>query len=135
MLVGAMNAVFGLNKWLSFILNLIPLAVFSFVCYYGKSKTQLALAKILSVAYALLMVAVVVGIMVLIAEEGLLSPSALFLVLIAASFIISAILHPLEFDCLIYGLVYFITIPSMYLLLIIFSVFNLNNVSWGKFRL
>ena len=29
------------------------------------------------------------------------------------------------------GIIYFITIPSMYLLLVIYSVFNLNNVSWG----
>ena len=77
------------------------------------------------------MVAVVVGIAVQVADEGLLAPSSLFLVVVASSFIFSAILHPLEFGCLIHGLVYFITIPSMYLLLIIFSVFNLNNVSWG----
>ena len=29
------------------------------------------------------------------------------------------------------GVIYFITIPSMYLFLVIFSVFNLNVVSWG----
>lgn len=29
------------------------------------------------------------------------------------------------------GLIYFITIPSMYLLLVVYSVFNLNVVSWG----
>ncbi len=29
------------------------------------------------------------------------------------------------------GLIYFITIPSMYLFLVIYSVFNLNVVSWG----
>ena len=29
------------------------------------------------------------------------------------------------------GLIYYITIPSMYLFLVIYSVFNLNVVSWG----
>jgi chitin synthase len=77
------------------------------------------------------MVAVLVGIAVQVSEEGLLAPSSLFLVIVSSSFIIAAIMHPLEFGCLIHGLVYFITIPSMYLLLIIFSIFNLNNVSWG----
>ena len=33
--------------------------------------------------------------------------------------------------CLPYGVIYFITIPSMYLLLVIYSIFNLNVVSWG----
>ena len=36
-----------------------------------------------------------------------------------------------ELPCLPMGIIYFITIPSMYLLLVIYSVFNLNNVSWG----
>lgn len=32
---------------------------------------------------------------------------------------------------LLYGIVYYITIPSMYMLLVIYSLFNLNDVSWG----
>ena len=53
------------------------------------------------------------------------------IVLVGGSFILAAILHPQEFWCLPYGLIYYITIPSMYLLLVIFSIFNLNDVSWG----
>ena len=33
--------------------------------------------------------------------------------------------------CLPMGVIYYITIPSMYLFLTIYSVFNLNVVSWG----
>lgn len=40
-------------------------------------------------------------------------------------------LHPQEMRALIYGIVYYITIPSMYMLLVIYSLFNLNDVSWG----
>ncbi len=29
------------------------------------------------------------------------------------------------------GIIYYVTIPSMYLFLIIYAVFNLNVVSWG----
>ena len=36
-----------------------------------------------------------------------------------------------EFYCLKYGIIYYVTIPAMYLLLVIFSIFNLNDVSWG----
>ncbi len=36
-----------------------------------------------------------------------------------------------EFWCLPYGVIYYITIPAMYLLLVIYSIFNLNVVSWG----
>lgn len=40
-------------------------------------------------------------------------------------------LHPQEVSALLYGIVYYITIPSMYMLLVIYSVFNMNDVSWG----
>lgn len=34
-------------------------------------------------------------------------------------------------SALLYGIVYYITIPSMYMLLVIYSIFNMNDVSWG----
>lgn len=40
-------------------------------------------------------------------------------------------MHPQEAGALLYGVVYYITIPSMYLLLLIYSLFNMNDVSWG----
>lgn len=43
----------------------------------------------------------------------------------------AAILHPQEFWCLPYGVIYYITIPAMYLLLVLYSFFNLHVVSWG----
>lgn len=36
-----------------------------------------------------------------------------------------------EFGAVKHGVVYYITIPSMYMLLIIYSLFNMNDVSWG----
>ena len=50
---------------------------------------------------------------------------------LSAIFILSAILHPQEFLDLIPGLLYYITIPSGYLLLMIYSMVNMNIVSWG----
>jgi len=41
------------------------------------------------------------------------------------------IFHPMEIWYLAYGVVYYLTIPCMYLLLPIFCVFNLDDVSWG----
>lgn len=51
--------------------------------------------------------------------------------MLSAIFIICAILHPQEFLDLIPGLLYYITIPSGYLLLMIYSMVNMNIVSWG----
>ena len=51
--------------------------------------------------------------------------------LVGGSFILAGLCHPQEFYCLPYGVIYYVTIPAMYLLLVIFSIFNLNDVSWG----
>ena len=40
-------------------------------------------------------------------------------------------LAPQEFWCVVPGIIYLLCIPSMYLLLIIYSITNLNVVSWG----
>lgn len=75
--------------------------------------------------------AVLIGIILQIRNDGFLAPSSLFFFCVAGELIITALLHPKEKGCLKYGLVYYITVPSMYMLLIIYSVFNMNNVSWG----
>lgn len=49
----------------------------------------------------------------------------------AIMYLVTALLHPQEFTMIIYGLMYFICIPSGYLLLTIYSLVNMNNVSWG----
>ena len=77
------------------------------------------------------MVAVVTAIAINVAEDGLLSPSSLFLFLVTAQLIIAGLLHPREVGCLLHGIIYYITVPSMYCILIIFSLFNLNDITWG----
>jgi len=88
-------------------------------------------AKIISALYGLVMMAVLVGIMLQMYEDGPLAPSSLFFFIVAGEMIIAAFLHPQEFGCLGAGVVYYVTVPSMYLLLIVYSIFNLNVVSWG----
>eukprot|EP00095_Tigriopus_kingsejongensis_P011454 maker-scaffold271_size230452-snap-gene-0.8 protein:Tk11454 transcript:maker-scaffold271_size230452-snap-gene-0.8-mRNA-1 annotation:"isoform b" len=131
MLVGACGVAFSLATWTSFVINLVPMIIFILVCLLAKSDTQIIVAQILSIAYALVMMAVLVGLLIQISEDGWLAPTTLSFLFVAFCFIASAILHPQEFWCLPMGLIYYITIPSMYLFLVIYSVFNMNVVSWG----
>jgi chitin synthase len=55
----------------------------------------------------------------------------LFLIGMVVLYIITAALHPQEFSLVIYGLLYLLCIPSGYLLLAIYSIVNMNNVTWG----
>jgi len=131
MLVGAFVAAFKIGNWTSFQYNMIPIIVYTGTCLLCKSKWQLLLSQLLSTFYALIMMAVIVGTALQLGEDGSGSPSAIFLIAMVGSFFIAACLHPQEFWCIVPGLIYLLCIPSMYLLLIIYSITNLNVVSWG----
>lgn len=92
---------------------------------------QLFVAQMLSTAYAMIMMAVIVGTALQLGEDGIGSPSAIFLISMTGSMFIAACLHPQEFWCIVPGAIYLLSIPCMYLLLILYSIINLNVVSWG----
>ena len=131
MIAGSMSAVFNLGLWESFAVNLVPIVLYCIICLKTKTDFQINVAQILSIIYALIMVAVIIGLVIQVIDEGWTSPNAMLLEFVIASFIVAAIIHPQEFSCLPNLIIYYITIPSMYLLLVIYSMFNLNVVSWG----
>ncbi|XP_065090221.1 chitin synthase chs-2-like [Ochlerotatus camptorhynchus] len=131
MMVGALVAVFRIDIWTSFLWNGIPLAAFMAICLWMKQKYQLMAAFFISAIYSLVMMAVLVGIIMQVMEDGILAPSSVFFMAIALQIVVTGLLHPQEMEALPAGLVYYITIPSMYMLLVIYSVFNMNDVSWG----
>ena len=97
MLAGSFGAAFGIENWTSFVINLVPLIIFIIVCLVGKPDTQIMLAQLLSIAYALIMMAVLIGLLVQIGDDGWTSPTALSLFFVAFSFIFAGILHPQVF--------------------------------------
>ncbi|XP_011253680.2 chitin synthase chs-2 [Camponotus floridanus] len=131
MMVGAFVAAFRIDNWTSFWYNLIPIGVFIGVCFTCKERVQLIVAEIISAMYGLVMVIVLVGIMLQIAEDGWLAPSSILFFIVACQMIVAGLLHPQEATCLLCGIIYYITVPSMYMLLTVFSVFNVHNVTWG----
>lgn len=131
MMVGSISAVFKVDVNTAFMWEFVPMIIFLFMCYFCKQKYQLMAAFITSIIYALIMMAVLIGIGMQMVEDGPLAPTSLFFLAISFQIIITGLFHPQEAYALIYGFVYFITIPSMYMLLTIYSLFNMNDVSWG----
>ncbi|XP_048509220.1 chitin synthase chs-2 isoform X4 [Athalia rosae] len=131
MLVGAFVAAFRIDNWTSFYYNIIPILLFMVVCFTCKSNIQLFAAAVISIGYGLIMIAVLVAILLQMKDDGWLAPGTLFIFLITSQLVIAALMHPQEFLCIIYGIIYYVTIPSMYMLLVIYSITNLNNVAWG----
>ncbi|KAK5621219.1 hypothetical protein CRENBAI_011615 [Crenichthys baileyi] len=129
---GAIQFIFKIDGAISIIVSCVPPVFYIIICFATKANTQITIAAIMSVLYAFLMTASffsIIGDMVV--QGTFLTPTGLFLVSMAIMYMVTALLHPQEFGLIIYGLMYFICIPSGYLLLIIYSLVNMNNVSWG----
>lgn len=77
------------------------------------------------------MVVVMIGVVRDAILEGLCSTTTIFIMFVAGVFVISAILHPKEILCILPGLLYFLAIPSMSMLMFLFSIGNLHVMSWG----
>ncbi|XP_046481507.1 chitin synthase chs-2-like isoform X1 [Neodiprion pinetum] len=131
MLVGACSAAFGIGNWPSFHYNLVPVVIFMIVCLTCKSSIQLFVAAVISMGYGIVMMAVIVAIIIQMADDGWVAPSSLFLILITGQLVLAGLMHPQELMCLPCGIIYYVTIPAMYMLLVIYSITNLNNVAWG----
>nr|AJW72838.1 chitin synthase [Danio rerio] len=132
MIAGAFQFVFGVSGTLSIIIAVIPPVFYMLICFLAKPNLQITIAAILSVIYAFLMTAsffAIIGDMVI--QGTFITPTGLFLVSGAILYMVTAVLHPQECTLIIYGLMYFICIPSGYLLLTIYSLVNMHIVSWG----
>ncbi|CAF0778856.1 unnamed protein product [Didymodactylos carnosus] len=127
----AFNACFGTTLWQSMIMSVLPAFLYLIICFHTTTDFQIRAAAFLSAVYAVIMMAVIVGTTIQIAEDSWTSPNAVFLMLLFSIFFIAACMHPQEFWCIVPGLLYFLCIPSGYLFLLIYSLCNLNIVSWG----
>lgn len=131
MMAGAFTVVFKTTIIESYAISLIPAIFFIVICIFTKPTTQITVATIMSACYAIVMTIVLVGTVGTGIEGGLTSPNVIFLLLLVFIFFVSALFHPEEFACLIPGALYFICIPTGYLVLTIYYLSNLHIVSWG----
>ncbi|XP_048237709.1 chitin synthase chs-2-like isoform X3 [Haliotis rufescens] len=132
LIVGALSTAYPtIPLYGSLIINLIPIVIFVLLCFKTSTDVQLSFASLVSIVYSLLMMVVLVGILQQVARSGFCSVSTIFLIGVAGIYVTSAFLHPQEFWCIIHGGLYFLSIPSMSVLMMIFSLGNLQNVSWG----
>ncbi|XP_067943590.1 chitin synthase chs-2-like [Watersipora subatra] len=131
MLSGAFRNLFDLSTEWAYVFGILPPLLYLMLCFMVKADTQIYVASIATGVYAIIMVAVIIDTIVEIASNSLLSPTGIFLILVGGIMVIAGCLHPQEFWDLPSGLLYFLSIPSGYLLLTIFMLTNMHNVSWG----
>ena len=130
MLSGAFTVAFKIEDNMAFLVSGGLWLFFIIVCGTCNTDVQLKIAEILTVVFSIVMVAMSVAMTIQIVEDPL-KPTSLATMLFLLIFPVAALLHPQEIGCYPRFFVYFLTLPSMSVLLTTYSFFNLNNVSWG----
>ena len=116
----------------SFILACLPAVVFLVVCYQDwKEEIKMGFAAMLGTYYSILMMIVVVGTIVRVVDGSWKTTAVLFLLIMAVIFFLTAICHPFELSCVKPCFLFFLCIPTTYILVIIYSLTNMNQCQWG----
>lgn len=131
MIAGANMVVFKVDVMWGYIIALAPATFYFILCFYAKAKLQVQIAQLLTAMYSFVMMIVLVGTIVTAAQESPFHPRVIFLGFLIATFSFAACLHPKEWSCIVFGALYFLLIPTGFVLLNIYSLCNLDNVSWG----
>ncbi|KAI9536158.1 hypothetical protein NQZ68_036256 [Dissostichus eleginoides] len=132
MIEGTLSVLLDVHPNAALVMAVIPPAIFLGISFKIKSDTQIRIAAVMSTLYAfLMMISGLTIIANILKDQTILTPSSIFLISLALFYIITAIMHPKEIGLVCFGLLYIICIPSAYLLLAIYSMVNMNNVSWG----
>ncbi|PAV81523.1 hypothetical protein WR25_00350 [Diploscapter pachys] len=124
-------AAFGVDSSRVVWWNGVPISLFIASCFLFESNFQLTFAKVMSLVYAFVMLAVLVATSSQIVLETVISPTSMFIVTMVLIFFTAACMHPREFTNIIYGCVFFLMIPSTYVFLSLYSLINLNVINWG----
>ncbi|ESO98347.1 hypothetical protein LOTGIDRAFT_114607, partial [Lottia gigantea] len=128
---GGLSYSWGINSLVSIIIQLLIALFYILICLYAPQNYQLNIAKILTFFYAVIMCAVVVGTTIQIAQDLNVSVTTMFFGLLIGLFTTTALLHPTESFCLLSGCWYLLCLPAGFIVLILYSICNITDRSWG----
>ena len=140
-----------LNEVALIVVFSIIAVLYGLLCVYATEKTQIDVAKILTFVFAIIMAVVISGIFTDVINDAIegnpsnsttnpsnssdfrfpVDVSVIYLAVFALTFVIAGILHFNEILGLFHFIWYLLCLPSGYLFLLIYSVSNINNRSWG----
>jgi chitin synthase len=94
LLIAGTQTALGVEQTTSIIINLIILLMFIIVCFVGKPDSQIFFAQILTLIYAMVMIAATLDMVVQIVFDRLSSPNLVPLCLVFGSILIAGLFHP-----------------------------------------
>ncbi|XP_071050361.1 chitin synthase chs-2-like [Onthophagus taurus] len=130
--VNMCKSLFDISLYLSFVINLVVILIYIAVCgYVNNEKIQIQIALILCGIYTPLMCTFFVSGWFELLSTGFTSPWTLFFCIFLVELLLVTLCHPQEIYYLKYFPVFYAMIPTMHLILFIYSIFNMDKVSWG----
>ncbi|XP_060561280.1 chitin synthase chs-2-like [Ruditapes philippinarum] len=127
-------------------IQIIACICYAIVCILFPQKIQLMVGRLLCCLYTIFMGIAIVGTVVgistdingvsgaeenFISENMKMSSTSVYLIGMAIIFFVTALLHLTEFWAIFYGIIYLLGLPTGYLILMIYSICNITDTSWG----
>ncbi|KAK3098226.1 hypothetical protein FSP39_017389 [Pinctada imbricata] len=131
MIAGSYTAVFRIHEWYGLLLAIAPVVVYIGICIKARNETQILVAGLLSSLYSVVMVIVTVGTLLNALSEPIYSPIVILPISLAFVFLTAGLMHPKEILNLVFGILYYLTVPSTFVFLTVYYLCNLHIVSWG----
>ena len=94
LLIAGTQTALGVEQTISIIINLILLLMFIIVCFVDKPDSQIFFAQILTLIYAMVMIAATLDMVVQIGVDRLSSPNLVPVCLVFGSILIAGLFHP-----------------------------------------
>ena len=131
-LVGKLGHFLDISRWIALIIHSVPIVLFIIVCFTMRQTHQLRVATCITIVYGLIQIIILIcafiDTVVFEVEDKRFKLATIFIFVVM---FIAIILYLPHWHSLVGGIFYFAMIPSLYLYLIIYSICNLNDVSWS----
>lgn len=133
MLLFGLSEVTGLQPYISAMITSLPIFALALsASRFGNQKTQTWVVLISSGVYGIFFIVtflyeLITGFM----ANCFTSPVVIAYSLVFICYIVMMILHPRQIPHFLYGVTYPITLPFMFLILPLYCLFNMDDVSWG----
>ncbi len=96
-----------------------------------RSRFQLTTAGVLGGLFGAVQIIVLVSVIGHAMLEGICGITTILTISMAGIFLLCAVLHPQEISNLAHVLIYFLVVPLIYNILFVYSVCNMDLVTWG----
>ena len=133
MLLFGVAEVTGLPSYVSAIVTALPVAAMALAAKFGSQKIQTGVVLVSSGVYAAFFIVtflyeLITGTFM---DGCFTSPIVITYSLVVGCYFVMAVLHPRQIPDFFYGVTYPLTLPFMFMVLPLYCLFNMDDVSWG----